>query len=251
MQIAVAGKGGTGKTTFCALTIKQLVNAGHEPILAVDADPNANLGEALGVTTAETVGDIVAELMGDRRARPGGMSKERYLSYRMHQSMAEGDDFDLLVMGRPEGAGCYCYANNLLRGFVGELSQNYRDVIIDNEAGLEHLSRRTLGRADILFIISDPTVRGIRTAGRVAELARKVGLQIGRMGVVVNRVGDGDIQALESLITDQGLELWGVIPHDAEVEAFDLLARPLYGLPETSTAVRAVRGILEKNKILP
>lgn len=250
MRIAVAGKGGTGKTTFCALMIKQLVNAGHEPVLAVDADANANLAEALGVATPETVGDIVAEMMGDRRLRPGGMTKERYLAYRMHQSMAEGDDFDLLVMGRPEGAGCYCYANNLLRGFVGELSQNYRDVIMDNEAGLEHLSRRTLGRADALFIISDATVRGVRTAVRVAELARKVGLEIERMGLVVNRVRDDTLTALEGLITDQGLELWGVIPHDAEVECFDLQARPLYDLPDDNHAVRAVRSILEKNRIL-
>ncbi|MDQ7788894.1 MAG: AAA family ATPase [Eubacteriales bacterium] len=246
MQIAVAGKGGTGKTTFCALTIRQLVYAGHKPILAVDADANANLAEALGVPAPETVGDIIAEMAGDRRSQPGGMSKDRYLSYRMHQAMAEGDDFDLLVMGRPEGAGCYCHANNLLRSFVGELAQNYRDIIMDNEAGLEHLSRRTLGRADVLFIISDATVRGVQTAARVAELASKVGLEIGQMGLVVNRAREDSLPALEGLITELGLELWGTIPFDPDVEAYDLKARPLYNLPLDGPASQAARRILEK-----
>ncbi|MDA8097240.1 MAG: carbon monoxide dehydrogenase [Desulforudis sp.] len=250
MQIAVAGKGGTGKTTFSALMIRQLVSAGHKPILAVDADANANLAEALGVPAPETVGDIVAEMTSDRRSQPGGMSKDRYLSYRMCQAMAEGDDFDLLVMGRPEGAGCYCYANNLLRGFVGELAQNYRDVIMDNEAGLEHLSRRTLGRADVLFIVSDATARGVQTAARVAELVRKVGLEVGRMGLVVNRAREDTVPVLEGLITELGLELWGTIPFDPDVEAYDLKAQPLYDLPEDGAASQAVRRILERIEIL-
>jgi len=250
LQIAVAGKGGTGKTTFSALMIRQLVSAGHKPILAVDADANANLAEALGVPALETVGDIVAEMADDSRSQPGGMSKDRYLSYRIHQAMVEGDDFDLLVMGRPAGAGCYCYVNNLLRGFVGELAQNYRDVIMDNEAGLEHLSRRTLGRADVLFIVSDATARGVQTAARVAELAQKVGLEVGRMGLVVNRAREDTVPALEGLIAELGLELWGTIPFDPDVEAYDLKAQPLYDLPEDGAAAQAVRRILERNEIL-
>jgi len=246
LQIAVAGKGGVGKTTFTALVVRELVNTGNVPVLVVDADANANLAEVLGIEVEGTVADVLAELNGDRRSRPGGMSKSEYLDFRLHQVLAETPAVDLLVMGGPEGPGCYCYANNLLRGFMERKVRDYPFLLLDNEAGLEHLSRRTTREVDLLFVVSDATVRGIRSAERIHRLAESLDLGIRKTLLVVNRVRDGARAALEAPIAATGLEVAGCIPQDPAVEAWDLEGRPLVALPDDAPAVVAVRGIVRR-----
>jgi CO dehydrogenase maturation factor len=249
-HIAVAGKGGTGKTTLAALVIRHLLEAGRGPVLAVDADANANLNEALGLKVTGTIADILARVANSLEPPPAGMTKDQYLAFRVHQSLTEGDGVDLLVMGGPEGPGCYCYANNLLRGFVGELSRNYPFVVTDNEAGLEHLSRRTTQDVDLLFITSDATARGIRSAGRVRELVLSLQLEVRRMLLVVTRVAGDAVAALEGEIGATGLELVGTVPEDYLVQEFDLHGRPLLQLPPEAPAVKAVGEILKKTAVL-
>ncbi|MBE0466715.1 MAG: AAA family ATPase [Candidatus Desulforudis sp.] len=246
LQIAVAGKGGGGKTTFAVLTVRSLVAAGHVPVLAVDADANANLAEVLGVPVRETIADVLAELSRDRRARPGGMSKAEYVNFRMNQALAGSADVDLLVMGTPEGPGCYCHANNLLREFIEQKAREYAFVVVDNEAGLEHLSRGTIRRADLLFIVSDASVRGLRSAGRIHRLARQLKLGVGELCLVINRVKEKDLDVLGAEIAATRLELAGYLPHDPAVEVQDLQGKPLIQLPEETPAVTAVRGIISR-----
>lgn len=249
-QIAVAGKGGTGKTTLAALSISQMIKTGKKPILAVDADANANLGEALGIKVTDTIAEMMARINNNLEPLPAGMTKDQYVAYRVHQSLAEGDDVDLLVMGGPEGPGCYCYANNLLRGFLGELSKNYPYVVMDNEAGLEHLSRRTCQNIDLLFITSDPTARGIRSAGRIRELVLSLSLNVKKMFLVVTRVENNTIEALQQEIELTGLELTGTIPLDQQVVDYDLHGKPLVELPDESPAVLTVKRMLKETNVL-
>lgn len=246
MQIAVAGKGGVGKTTFTALVVRELVNTGNVPVLVVDADANANLAEVLGIEVEGTVADVLAELNGDRRSRPGGMSKSEYLDFRLHQVLAETPAVDLLVMGGPEGPGCYCYANNLLRGFMERKVRDYPFLLLDNEAGLEHLSRRTTREVDLLFVVSDATVRGIRSAERIHQLAESLDLGIRKTLLVVNRVRDGARAALAAPVAATGLEVAGWVPQDPAVEAWDLEGRPLVALPDDAPAVAAVRRVVRR-----
>ncbi len=248
--IAIAGKGGTGKTTLAALLIRQLIQAGKGPILAVDADANANLHEALGIEVEDTIADIMARINNNLEPLPAGMTKDQYVAFRVHQSLAEGDEVDLLVMGGPEGPGCYCYVNNLVRGFMQELSNNYPFVVMDNEAGLEHLSRRTTQNVDILFITSDASARGIRSAGRVRELVESLALEIKNMYLVVTKVADGSVGALEDEIKKTGLEFVGTIPRDEQVFQYDLHGKPLVQLPDDSPVVAAVTEVMRKTAIL-
>lgn len=250
LQIAVAGKGGTGKTTFAALAIRQMIKAGKKPIMAVDADANANLNEALGIEVEETISEIIDRIKNDMTPLPAGMTKDQFVAYKIHQSLAEGDDVDLLSMGAPEGPGCYCFANNILKGYIDELSQNYPVVVADNEAGLEHLSRRTTQNIDILFIISDASARSIRSAKRVKDLVEALKLEIKKMYLVVTKVQEGSVEALQGEIEKTGLELIGTIPLDDKVVEYDLHSRPLIDLPDDAAAVIAVREILKKAGIL-
>ncbi|KJS10797.1 MAG: carbon monoxide dehydrogenase [Peptococcaceae bacterium BRH_c8a] len=249
-HIAVAGKGGTGKTTLCSLIVRQLIKAGKKPILAVDADANANLNEALGLEIEGTISEVLARIYNNLDPLPAGMTKDQYVAFKVHESLAEGDNVDLLVMGGPEGAGCYCYANNILRGFVAELSNNYPYLIMDNEAGLEHLSRRTTQNVDVLFITSDASARGIRSAGRIRELVEALKLDMKKMYLVVSRVKEGSIEALMPEIEKTGLELIGAIPTDDQVMEYDLLSKPLISLPDHSPAVAVVDEILKKAAIV-
>jgi len=244
LRLALAGKGGSGKTTLAALAIGCLVDMGYKPLLAIDADPLANLGQALGLPVELTVADIVDEVA--RGGAPSGLPKEDYISLRIRQVLAEGKEVDLLVMGRPEGPGCYCYANSVLRRLIDELSGGYRSMVLDNEAGLEHLSRRTTGRADALVVVSDATVRGIRTAHHITSLARKLALPIGSFYLVVNKVVPGCLEALHEEVTRSGLVLLGTIPYDPGVAACDLAGQPLAALPQESPAVAAVRTVIEE-----
>ena len=184
--IAVAGKGGVGKTTFSALAIRHLHEATGEVVLAVDADPNANLHAKLGVEPTRTIGDIREELLKEVDNLPAGVSKQEHVDYQVRLALTEGDGFDLLTMGRPEGPGCYCYVNNILRTFVDSLSEKYRFIVIDNEAGLEHLSRRTTRTSDVMFVVSDGSKAALEAADRIASLAKEMDLDIGRTVLVRN-----------------------------------------------------------------
>ncbi|HHW43307.1 AAA family ATPase [Desulfofundulus thermobenzoicus] len=248
--IAIAGKGGTGKTTLAALIIRQLIRSGKGPVLAVDADANANLNEALGIEVEDTIAELMARVNNNLEPLPAGMTKDQYVAFRVHQSLAEGDDVDLLVMGGPEGPGCYCYVNNLVRGFMQELSQNYPYVVMDNEAGLEHLSRRTTQNVDVLFVSSDASARGIRSAGRVKELVESLALEIKKLYLVVTRVNNDSIAALQDEIQRTGLELIGTIPNDQQVFEYDLRGKPLVELPDDSPVISAVTEILRRAHIL-
>lgn len=248
--IALAGKGGTGKTTLAALIIRQLVKNGKRPVLAVDADANANLNEALGIEVEDTIAELIARVNNNREPLPAGMTKDQYVAYKVHQSLAESENVDLMVMGGPEGSGCYCFVNNLVRSFVHKLSDTYPYVIMDNEAGLEHLSRRTTQNVDILFVTSDASVRGIRSAGRVKKLVNSLALDVKKMYLVVTRVDEGSIEALHEDILRTGLDLIGAIPGDDQVFSYDLQGKPLVELPENNPVVAAVKEILHKSSVL-
>ncbi|MBC8248214.1 MAG: AAA family ATPase [Anaerolineales bacterium] len=251
--IAVAGKGGTGKTTITALLIKYLVENRSGTVLAIDADPSTNLNLALGVPVYETVGDIREEALQEVQSGSslGGMSKPDYLDLRIQQSLVEERDFDLLAMGRPEGPGCYCAANNMLRLSIDRLSKSYDYVIIDNEAGLEHLSRRTTRDVDLLLTVSDPTMRGIIAAGRAARLIGELNTRVGDIRLIVNRVpGDGSgglrlASELEQAIAENGLQLIGLLPEDPTVGEYDARGLPLVELPPQSPVRQAMGEIIK------
>jgi CO dehydrogenase maturation factor len=245
--IAVAGKGGTGKTTLTALIIDHLVKNKKGSVLAIDADPSSNLNLALGVSLHDTVGDVreeTATAVGGGRAL-GGLSKWDYLDLRINEALVEESGFDLLAMGRPEGPGCYCAANNILRTSVDRLSAAYDYVVIDNEAGLEHLSRRTTRDVDLLLIVSDPTLRGIVAAGRVAEVIDELKTSVGAAYLIVNRVtGDQLPEPLQKAIAEHKLQLAGLIPLDPAVGALDAQGEPIVRLSGDAPARRSLEAIL-------
>jgi len=247
-RIAVAGKGGTGKTTFAALLIKNLIEDGKTPILAVDADANANLNEALGLEVKETIGRILDQTK-ERGAVPAGMTKETFIQYRLNAALSESKDVDLLVMGGPEGPGCYCYPNDLLKKHMEDLAVNYPYVVMDNEAGLEHLSRRTAGEVDVLYIVSDATARGIRSAARAHQLVRSLKTKVGQMHLVVTKTTGNELEALAGEIEKVGLPVAGTMPYDQKVADYDLHGRPLVDLPGDSPAVEAVKEIWRKTEV--
>jgi CO dehydrogenase maturation factor len=245
--IALAGKGGTGKTTVAGLTVRYLVEKRNKPVLAVDADSNSCLNEALGVDVHTTIGKLredSLELIRSGTERPGGMSMEQIFDYQVQQSLIESEGFDLMVMGRPEGPGCYCAANNIIRKYTDALSESYHYVVIDNEAGMEHLSRRTTHKVNLLLIISDPTVKGIQTAKRIDRLVDELQLEIEKNVVIINRVIKGAPE-LEALAKDAGLTFAGIIPQDPAISEFDLQGKAVCALPGDSTAVKALFSILD------
>ena len=241
--IAVSGKGGTGKTTLASMILRFLLDQRKGPILAVDADSNANLHEVLGVEVRSTIGEA-RELM--KKDVPTGMTKDIWFEYKVQESLVESKGFDLIVMGRPEGPGCYCAANTLARKCIDLLTGNYRYIIIDNEAGMEHFSRLTTRDVDLLFVVSDPTRRGILTAARIRDLIRELDLRILRDVLVINRVqGELDPDLFEEA-KKQHLELAGTIPVDQLVYQYDLEGKPTFHLPVESESVQVARRIFEK-----
>lgn len=250
MNISVAGKGGTGKTTFTSLVIRELIKSNKKPILAVDADANANLNEALGMEVEETIAELLSRINNNIEPLPAGMTKDQYVQYKINQSLIEGDDVDLLVMGGPEGAGCYCYANNLLKGFIDDLRNNYDYFIMDNEAGMEHLSRRVTHGMDHLFVISDSSARSIRSAGRIKELLNTINLDIKNLHLVITKCADENDELMLEEVKKAGINLIGIIPVDEQVYKFDLHSKPLFDLPDDSPAVVSVRNILKKVGVL-
>jgi CO dehydrogenase maturation factor len=250
--IAVAGKGGTGKTSLAALTIKYLMEKKKKAILAVDADSNSCLNEALGIAVHATIGHLREESLQTIRSggeRPGGMSMEQLFDYQVQQSIIESKGFDLLVMGRPEGPGCYCAANNIIRKYTDKLSETYSYVVIDNEAGMEHLSRRTTHKVDLLLIISDPTVRGVRTAKRIDELVKELNLDVARHELIINRVAGEEGTELKKFAEDLGLEVAGLVPQDHNIFEYDIEGTGIIELPDDSVAVRAMNEVLDSFKI--
>jgi len=249
--VAITGKGGVGKTTVAALAVRLLVEAGEGPVLAVDADPNLNLNTALGVTVEETVGDVREEGLDRASALPGGMAKSEFLRLRVQQSLVESKGFDLLAMGRPEGPGCYCFANSILRACVDEIGKQYRYLVLDCEAGLEHLSRRTAGDVDVLLVLSDPSVRGLETAARVLELVKELHTKVGRVAFALTRVLDGIAPELQEAARARGLPEPVLIPEDAELRELDARGLPLVSVAEQSKALVAVRDILVQVGLIP
>ncbi len=202
--IAIAGKGGTGKTTVAALTVSRLIARGSKPVLAVDADPNSCLDAALGVEVTQTVGAVreeARELAG--KGLGSGVSKQQMLELKISESLVEADDFDLIAMGRCEGPGCYCYANNVLKKVIERLADDYPVVVIDNEAGLENLSRRIVRRVDLLVMVTDPSRAGLTTVERLHALAHEMGLDYGSLAIVVNRLRNGRLPEGASAVKEK------------------------------------------------
>jgi CO dehydrogenase maturation factor len=250
--IALSGKGGTGKTSVSALTVRYLLEKRRGPVLAVDADSNSCLNEALGIEVHTTIGSLREESLATVREgaeRPGGMSMEQLFEYQVQQSLVEAEGFDLMIMGRPEGPGCYCAANNIIRKYTDILSDKYPYVVIDNEAGMEHLSRRTTHSVDLLLIVSDPTTRGLQTARRIDRLVEELKLDVKDRAVLINRVTGSEGDELTDYSGSLGLEVKGILPHDALVFEFDLKGRPIMELPADSPLLAAYFGVLDSLRI--
>lgn len=244
--IALAGKGGTGKTTVGALIIKSLVKHASGAVLAIDADPSTNLHLALGLSTPLTVGEIREGMTDPAMSGSLGVtiSRQDFLTREVHMALEEGERIDLLAMGRPEGQGCYCAVNHLLRQVVDELEGGYDYVVIDNEAGMEHISRRTTKGVDLLLIVTDPTVRGVRAAASIAELAGEVDVEVRRMGLIINRV-QGDLpEPLRDAVEELGIEVLCMIPADPQINERDAMGESLLHLNGDSPAWDAIDALM-------
>ena len=246
--IAVAGKGGVGKTTVCGMMIDALIKGGKGPLLVVDADANSNLNEVLGVEAGVSLGQIreeiaQAELRGD--TIPKSMTKADYAEYRFESALAEEDDFDMLVMGRTQGKGCYCFVNGVLKTQIDKYAGNYKYMVIDNEAGLEHISRGTLPHVDTMLLISDCSRRGVQAVGRIAEMIRELELKPGTMKLIINRAPDGKLNAgVQEEIEKYGLELVGVLPQDETVYEYDCDGKPSSQVPDSTPVKQALHQIM-------
>jgi len=251
LTIAVAGKGGTGKTTVSGLLIHYLSKAGKGPVLAVDADANSNLNEVLGVEVETTLGEIREEIAkGEKMSSspiPAGMSKQDYAEFRFSSALVEMDDYDMLVMGRTQGQGCYCFVNGLLQTQISKYSGGYTYIVVDNEAGMEHISRGILPEVDVILLISDCSRRGIQAVGRIKELVKSLNLPANQVKLIVNRAPGGILsEGIEEEIRLQGLDLLAVIPQDDMVYQYDTRGIPLVDLPEDAPVKAAVRDIIQK-----
>lgn len=249
VTIAVAGKGGTGKTTICGIIIEYLNQAGKKPILAVDADPNSNLNEVLGIDAGMSIGEIRERLLNreaeDPTSLPAGMTKQEYADFLFSDALTEGKDYDLLVMGRTQGKGCYCYVNDVLKKQIDRYSERYRFIVVDNEAGMEHVSRGILPNVDVLLLISDSSRRGIQAAGRIARMIGELNLKAGLVKLVINRARNGVIdEGLKAEVQAQGLDMIGVLPDDETVYRYDSEGEPCSKVPEESAIKLAMKDII-------
>jgi len=234
--IAISGKGGSGKTTLAGLVVRTLVERTGRSVLAVDADPNACLGPMLGIEPETTVGEIRDAAL-ERKLQTGpGMDRERAVEYAIHRAVAEAHGFDLLAMGHTEGPKCYCAVNHLLRKYLDQASGDYGWVVLDNEAGMEHLSRRTTDAVDLLIVVAEPTPIGAKTARRILGLSERLPVTIKQKGVVWNKVTDPDrLQALEA-----DLPTLAIIPFDQALMDASLAGTTVFDLPADCTALEAV-----------
>ena len=241
--IALAGKGGTGKTTLAGLLIKYLVAHDKGPVLAVDADANANLNEVLGLEVTDTLGNAREEMK--KGIVPSGMTKDVFISMKLEQAVAESAGYDLVVMGQPEGSGCYCAANTLLSGFLERLSGNYPYVVMDNEAGMEHISRLTTKNVDVLLVVSDTSRRGVQAGLRIHNLAKELNIGVGKSWLVINQAKEPPSDAVLNMLAQDDLELAGTMPADPAVYEYDAEGRPTVEIPADSPAVKAAFSIFD------
>ena len=246
--IAVAGKGGVGKTTTCGMIIDYLCKKKNGPVLVVDADANSNLNEVLGVEVETSLGQIreemaQAELKG---TIPAGMTKADYADFKFSSALIEDDDFDMLVMGRTQGKGCYCYVNGVLKTQVDKYAQNYSYLVMDNEAGMEHIARGTLPHVDVMLLVSDCSRRGVQAVARIADMVKDMNLNPGKMGVIINRAPEGELdQGVLDEINKHGLTLFGVLPHDEAVYRCDCAGDPSSKLPDSDPMKQKLREIMQ------
>jgi CO dehydrogenase maturation factor len=245
-NIAVAGKGGTGKTSVTSLVIRYLLKNNQGTVLAVDADPNSNLAENLGLEVHQTIGRILNQFQGDKLSIPPGMTKEGYLEYQLNGAISESRNLDLITMGRGEGPECYCYPNVVIRKLIDDWAKNYAFVVMDNEAGLEHLSRRTTQNVDELLMVSDHSVKGLRAVARVRDLVAELKLVVGRQSVIITMVPGRVDPLLEEEMARLDIKPTAIIPVDEEMRRFDLEQKPLFDLPDTSTAAAAVNRLMDE-----
>ena len=241
--IAMAGKGGTGKTTIAALIVRIIKEEKLGSVLAIDADPNSNLAESLGVKLKATIGQIVDDIAAHPEKVPVGMGKDNFIEYEVQTAISEGDGFDLLAMGRPEGPGCYCYVNNVLRNLMGKLIKDYDYVVIDNEAGLEHLSRRTTRSADAMVVVSSAASVGLKAAERISGLVKELNIKV-KNGFLVINCNDKDID--KDKLKGLKLEYLGSLPEDKEIEALSLGSGSLMDLPRNAASLTGLRRLGEK-----
>ena len=245
--IALAGKGGTGKTTVAALLIHALLRRVPGPLLAIDADPATNLHLALGLAMPTTVGDVRETMAVEAQNQQLGvtLSRHDYLTHELQLALEEGDQVDLIAMGRPEGQGCYCAANHLLRTIMDDMGGHYPYVIIDNEAGMEHISRRTTRDVDLLLIVSDPTLRGLKAAGSILEMSYDIGVNVHQRWLILNRVVGDLVPPLQAAVDDLEVEIGAIIPADTRVNELDALGEPLIKLNSDSPALRAIQELTD------
>ena len=243
-SVAMAGKGGTGKTTVAGFLIKYLVEKGKAPVLAVDADSNTNLNEVLGVPLRATLGTAREEMK--EGVVQQGMTKQMFMEMRLAQAIVEGEGFDLISMGRPEGPGCYCAANSLLTMYLGNLIDNYPYMVMDNEAGMEHISRLTTNNVDILLVVSDASIRGIETAGRINSLVGELKVRARKRYLIINQSREALTDSLEKAIIKTGLNLAGTIPKDDLLYDFDMAGNPTVTLPDDNPALSAAFAIFDE-----
>jgi len=249
--IAVAGKGGVGKTTLTGLLIEYLCKEKKQgPVLAVDADANSNLNEVLGVEVETTLGEVREEIAQAEISKtnpiPLGMSKQDYAEMKFSDALVEDDDFDLLVMGHTQGKGCYCFVNGLLTTQISKYASNYKYVVVDNEAGMEHISRGILPKVDTIILVSDCSRRGVQAVGRIAKLIPECGLKPKTVGLIVNRAPGGVLNdGTKEEIEKQGLTLLGVVPQDEQVFDFDCNGVPTVQLPQDSPVRQALYNIVD------
>lgn len=240
--VALGGKGGTGKTTVSGLIIRYMLRHGMKPVLAIDADSNSNLNDVLGVSLEDTLSDAREEM---KKSVPVGMTKDVFMELKMEQALVEGNGFDLIAMGRPEGPGCYCAANNLLSSLIDRLIKNYEYIVIDNEAGMEHFSRLTQKDIDLLVLVSDPSRRGLDAACRISELVRALPMRVTRTVLVINQVREMPAAWPEQVIRTFG-ERIAILPADPVLAKFDLEGKPTITLPDNSDVVIAADKLFDR-----
>jgi CO dehydrogenase maturation factor len=246
--VAVAGKGGVGKSTLSALLVKTIAERTKTVVMAIDADPNSNLGDKLGMKVEHTIGELREDLLRKSEELSAGVSKHELVRYQMEMAKVEGSNFDLLTMGRPEGRGCYCYINNIMRTFIDEAIDSYEYAVIDNEAGMEHLSRRTTKRMDVLLVVSDATKLGVETAKRIMGLAKAMEIEVGRSILVINRVQGAMVEAVKQEIEGSDFGSVVYLPYDKKVEDLAMAGSPTIHLDQSSQFYRAVKDLANTMK---
>jgi len=245
--IAITGKGGTGKTAVTAMLIRHLTNSGKKfRILAIDADPYANLADALGAKVEKTVGDMREFMQDSRFTSSPDTDKQALFEAKIFEILLEEDGYDLLVMGKPEGSGCYCYVNNLLRAILDKTATDYDLIVIDTPAGLEHFSRKIFPELDDLIVVTDESRRGLTTGERIRDIAREMGLKYKNLYVIVNKITTVRQEKVLENAASLGLEVIGIIPYDESLAKFDLVGDPLMGLPDDSPAVQEMVNVVGK-----